>query len=92
VPYVRCPSCRITAYSPISATRRSACPNCGEPIEVPRAGGLQDGVTRRVADAQNDVNEKGDTPPEGRGTRAAAARKKLRKVDDEIPQEEEPES
>ncbi len=88
MPYVRCPSCHITTYSPVSARRQPACPSCRGPIEVFGAGGLQEEVRRRLHNAQNEASEDGDTPQEGRGTRAADVRKELRRVDGAAPQEE----
>lgn len=88
MPYIRCSSCQITTYSPVSARAEPACPSCGGPVEVFEAGDLQEEVRQRLHDAQDEVTEASGSPQVGRGTRTADARKELRRVDGAVPQAE----
>lgn len=88
MPYIRCSSCQITTYSPVSARAEPACPSCGGPVEVFEAGDLQEEVRQRLHDAQDEVSAASDSSRRGRGTRTADARKELRRVDGAVPQAE----
>lgn len=38
MPYVRCDSCRTSAYIAVGPSRRAECPHCGARVDLPRAG------------------------------------------------------
>ena len=81
MPYVRCPSCEVAFFSPLSARTESECPNCAAPVEALRAG-------EAAALIAQDRTDRPENPPDRPGERATAARKELRRIDDAAPQED----
>lgn len=56
MPYVRCPSCRLTTYCVRGALTRSECPDCGTPL-VARSGARRPAATApRVEPAPEPVD------------------------------------
>jgi ribosomal protein S27E len=50
MPYVRCPSCRLSAYTAARYSTRELCARCGEPLAAPPHGpAVQRADTGRVS-------------------------------------------